>query len=352
MQTQIFKSRLFTASMIILFIFSTGFAQGGDFKKYVEKKFQVNKDASLMIKNKFGDIHCQVWNESSVSIKVEITVEASSQEKANKVLNRINVELSGDQNQVKGVTEVDNMSFNNAEFSIDYFIMMPKSLNVDLNNSFGEIYVEEVDGDARINLEYGEMEVDALNGNSIEITLKFSEGSVDYMKNGKVSIEYGELDSKGANKLEVRSRFSELNLDKLETLVLDSQYDDISIGSTGDVEIIARFSDVEIEQLNGNFNLDAQYGEFSADYIHAGFDKGYVKTAFSGVSLEFDPKASFKVDAEMKFCTLSYPASGSKVTHSEQGYTTNLYKGTIGPDSSPTASLVIVSQNGDVDISY
>ena len=351
MKTLIGKISLTIAAMIFFLINSTFNAYGDDFKKFIERKFDVDKDATVQIANKFGEIHCEVWDQMQVAVKVEITVDASSKEKADKVFDRINVEVTGDRRMVAGKTEVGNMSFNNTEFSIDYYIIMHKTLNRELRKCFGEIFVEEADGKANIHLEYGDMEAMALNGADVDITIKFGEGSVDYMKNGRVNIEYSELDIKGANNLNVVSRFSELNVDKLESVVLDSQYDDIQFGQSGTADIVGRFSDIEIDQLNGNFSIDLQYGGLEADNISAGFTEGKVDAAFAEVDLTFDPKASFQVDAEMKFCTLNYPSNAS-VTHKEEGYVNNLYKGTIGSDKSATAMLRIDSKNGDVNISY
>jgi hypothetical protein len=341
--------------IVILMVFSllTGIltANGEEFKKYIEKKFDVDKDATLSLSNKFGEVHCEVWNNKQVSVKVEITVEASSQERANKVFDRITVEVAGDQRKVTGQTEVGNMSFNNTEFSIDYYVMMPKSINIDLKNSFGEIFVEETDGEARVHLEYGDMEIMALNGDYSDITVKFGEGSVGYMKNGKIRLEYSELDIEGANDLDVYTRFSELNIEKMENLSLDTQYDDIQLGHVGTSDVVARFSEVEIDHLNGNFSFDLQYGGLEADDIFAGFTEGRLDVAFAEITLTFDPEASFQVDAEMKFCSLSYPSNAS-VTHKEEGYVTNLYKGVIGSDQGTSAKLVIDSKNGDVNIEF
>lgn len=352
MKTQIGKLPVLTLIFTLFLLSFIYNAQGEEFKKYVERKFDVDKDATLMIKNKFGSVHCEVWANPSVSVKVEITVSASNQEKANKVFDKISVDLSGDRSKVSGITEIGTMSFTNTEFSIDYYIMMPNSLNIDLSNSFGEIFLEETSGTARIMLEYGELKVKSLNGTGTDITMKFSEGSVDYLKDGKLFIEYGEFDSESANSLDIHSRFSELNIDKMESLVLDSQYDDISIGSTGKFNAVTRFSDLEIDRLNGDFTIDSQYGEVSVGYIYPEFSTGRVDAAFSGVSLTFDSKASFNVDAVMKFCELDYPSANSSISHQEEGYTTNVYKGVIGSNRSATASLVINSKNGDVSVSY
>jgi hypothetical protein len=351
MKTKFKKLGMFSALLITLLLLGSQVALSGEYEKYIERKFDVNKNATLMVKNKFGDVHCQVWDKLQVSIKVDIIVDAGSEEKADKVFDRINVEIGGDKNKVTGITEIGKMSMNNVDFSVDYYIMMPNSLNLELNNSFGELFVEEVNGPAIINLEYGEMEINALNGTGNELTLKFSEGSLDYINEGKIRIEYGGVDIEGANILDVHSRFSEVSIEKSGSLVLDSQYDDISLDDIGDLDFLGRFTDMEVDNLMGNFYFNVEYGETDIDYISKEFSEGEITASFANFSLTFDPKVSFQVDADMKFCELHYPGNSS-VKHREESYVNNLYKGIIGSDESTTANLVINSKNGDVDISF
>ena len=279
-------------------------------------------------------------------------MDASSQEKADKIFDRITVNITGDRDKVSGTTNVASMSNNNAQFSIDYYIMMPRSINVNLANSFGASYVEDVDGYAKIRQEYGDVDIQALNGTDNDITVKFGKGSVDDLKVGTISVEYGEMRIDNGGDLDITTRFSDLEVDKMGSLNLDSQYDDINIDNSGPVDVTARFSDVSIDKLKGDFSFDCQYGGLDAGYISAGFTKGKIDAAFTDVSLTFETGASFQVNAEMKFCELKYPESRSTISHKEENYVTNLYDGVIGTDKNTTSSLVIESQNGDVKISY
>ena len=295
-----------------LFLFSASTLKADDFTKTYKEKYAIQKGAVLSIDNKYGDVHCQNWDESNISITVTITVDASTQEKADKIFEKISIDLSGTPTRVSGVTSMG--SINNAEFSIDYDIMMPKWINLELDNQFGEIYIAEVDGTAKINLEYGDMEVVALNGLATDLTLKFSKGSVDYFKDGKVLVEYGKFESEGTGPIEVVSRFSGVDIEKVEKLNLDSQYDEIDLGSVGQLISISRFSGVDVDKITGSFEFDSEYGDINVSYIGAGFGTGKVRNSFAGVDLTFDPKASFNLDAELEFGDLSYPKGSSSVS--------------------------------------
>jgi hypothetical protein len=319
-------------------------------KTYYKEKYDVDKGASLVIQNKFGDIHCQAWDESSVDVTVTVKVDASSQEKADKVFSKIEVELTGSRTKVEGITTIGSIS--NANYSVDYDVRVPRWINIDFENKFGDIYLDESDGNVKINIEYGAMEANSLNGPKTELTLKFSQGKAGFMKDGKINIEYGEWKSTGNENLQLYSRFSEINIDKIASLNIDSQYDEVTIGSSGPVISISRFSELEFEKINGDFDFDAEYGDITVDYISAGFKTGRVRNSFAGTSLTFDPKVSLTVDADMEFGELSYPEEHASMSHETEGYTTNTYKGRIGATAGMASQLTIITKNADVEIDF
>jgi hypothetical protein len=346
----IIVARLLRAFTLTLLVIAGTAANAEDFTKTYREKYSVDKGAVLFLQNKFGDIHCQLWDESSVSIEVTVKVDATSQERANKVFEKISVQLSGTPLKVSGVTSVGNIS--NGEFSIDYSVMMPRWMQMDLDQKFGNIYFDECDGTAKINLEYGSMDFNALNSAQNQITLKFSKAEAGFVKGSKLSLEYSNWESEGSENLDIYSRFSEVNAGKSGSVKLDSQYDEIDIEQTAQIISISRFSDLEIGRVDGDFDFDTEYGEVAVDFISAAFKKGNVRNSFAGVSLVFDPKASFSVDAELKFGDLTYPKTNASLNHQEVNYTTNIYTGRIGTSASPASRLTIKSQNAGASIRF
>ena len=148
---------------------------GEDYSKTIKNKYNVNDNAQLVIQNKFGEVRCLNWTEKAVSIEVTITVDASSQEKAQKLLDKISVSMSGSSDKVEAITDIAETGFNNVEFSIDYIVMMPENVRLDLMNKFGDSYVEEVSGQSRLEIQYGNMEIKSLKHSSNNIIVKFSD---------------------------------------------------------------------------------------------------------------------------------------------------------------------------------
>jgi hypothetical protein len=319
-----------------------------DFTRKYDGNYTVVKGAELVIENKFGKINCIVWDESRVTINVTVTVDASSQEKANKVLEKISVALSGSQTRVEGKTSVGNI--NNGDFSIDYDIHMPRWININLNNQFGDIYLDDIDGTAKINLEYGAMEANSFTGGKTDLTIKFSDAEVDFIKDGNLNIEYSEWEMGNSENFRLYSRFNEVSLGEVTNLVVDSQYDDISVKSAGEVVLVNRFTDMELDKIKGKFDFDIEYGELEVEYISSAFSTGKIRNSFAGVQLTFDPKTSLNIDANMEFGELSYPKATS-MNHQTVDYTTNIYKGKLGTGT-VSGQVTITSKNADVSINF
>ena len=136
--------RLFKILLIALFPLVT-FAKEISSKKHektktIHKNFSVNSNATLFLKNKYGNLHISTWNENTVDITVKITVKGDNLNKVEEKLNDINVLFEATQNLVEARTTIEetksSWSFwgrnNNINYQINYYVKMPKTNNADL----------------------------------------------------------------------------------------------------------------------------------------------------------------------------------------------------------------------------
>ena len=176
--------------------------------KTITKSYDINKDAVLALKNKFGKIHCQNWDKNTIAIEVEITVEASSQEKAEKYFDKIKIDFSGTSSRVSATTNFDDNMFKNnkGEISVDYMVSMPASIGVEIDHKFGDLILESVEGNSSIEVGYGSLEAKKLMGDENDLEIKFSEGYVGYVKNADLEVKYGEMEIDEALSLSAESK--------------------------------------------------------------------------------------------------------------------------------------------------
>lgn len=344
-------------SLLILTLALFGFqsqASKEDYKKTISKSFDINPDATLLVKNKFGKIHCINWAENRISIDVEISIEASSQEKADKYFNKIEIKFEGSPSKVSAITNMEDNIFNNnnGEMSVDYTIHMPASVNIDLNNKFGDIILETVKGNSNIDLGYGSINAKKLMGESNKINISFSEGFIGYVKNSDIDLKYSELKMDEAMSLKVDSKFSEFNLGTVDVLTMESGYDDDFIGEVRNLDIESDFSDIEVRSVNESLTGDIDYGELKVKTIDKNFKLIDIKNSFSDVSLGFSPEASFRVVANIKMGDFDYPKDKAQLSEMELSYTSSKFEGLIGGNKDTTSKVLIDTKNAGVTLYY
>lgn len=142
------------------------------FTSTFEKEFEVNKDASLKINNSFGDIQCYNWDENKVKIEVLIEVTAEDKRDADRVFDRISVEISGDRSLVEVRTRINNIKSRNMKFRVNVNVYFPESLDLDFTNRFGNMFLGVVKGKTKLSQSFGTLEIKELQGDDNEIMVQ------------------------------------------------------------------------------------------------------------------------------------------------------------------------------------
>lgn len=330
------------------------FAFNGEFVKKINKSFNVKPDASVKIQNKFGKVECINWDKPAVSIEVTITVDVSSQEKANKVFEKIKITITGNESAVTAITSfTDNFSDNgNKILNIDYVVNLPKTINLDIDHKFGDVILNEITGKTTLNLSYGTLTAKKLTNNANTFIIKFSDANIGILSNANIDLKYSELDVEQAKVLTVDSKFSEFMIKKAVKINHTSGYDDTKIGMINEFDINSSFSEINIDELQKSLDLKMDYGGIVIQQVSGDFEALKMVNNFANAEIGFEPASSFNIDAVCKFGELKYPVRNSKVKHEEISYTTNKYKGTVGQPAAGKTLVIIESKNSDVVLEF
>ncbi|MBN3034266.1 MAG: hypothetical protein JW861_01670 [Bacteroidales bacterium] len=341
-----------TIFLLILTLSLTSWAKEENYSKKISKSFNVNSNATLMMQTSFGTVNCTHWDNNVITIDAEISVDARTPEKAENFFDQVNVTFSGSPDLVKVVSSFEGRSGNNYdEFSIDFTVKYPKSVKLDLEHKFGELFITECDGSADIEVGYGSLRAERLNHPDNKLNISFSDNcNIGYVQSGDIVIKYSELKIDETVTLLVDSKFSDLEVVRADKVEIDSGYDESSFGSVREVIVDGNFSDFSLGKLAETLYADMQYGEITVNEIFPGFIRAEVKSRFSDAELIFSPDASFSIDAEIKFGDFSYP-QGSRITVEETSLTTSRYEGSVGVKSAASARVIIRASNSDVNLS-
>ena len=339
--------------MLILLLIVTGLSPLGaqEATKTVKKEFKVKENATLTVDNRFGKIHCNVWENNIINIEVTIKATAATTREAERMIENINIGISGNETAVKAVTDIKGKisEGKNSSISIDYTISMPASLNLNLTNKFGDIYLDRNSGASLINVDYGNLQVNTLTGADHKIVLKFSKGNLGSAENLEIDLSYSELFAGEIQNLIIDSKFSTFEVDKAGSISQNSQYDTNRLGRTKAITSNSKFSTITVGSISEMLNIDSKYGSFTVRKIEPGFREIHITNSFGNIELLFEPETSFILEAESNFGQVTVPRK-SNVLIEEVSYTGKSYKGRIGKDDKPRSTVTISTRNGDVNL--
>jgi hypothetical protein len=319
-----------------------------DFSKTVTREFPVAKDARFVIENKYGDIQCNNWDKESISIVVKISVQARNQEVADAFFKKININLSGTTSLVEAKTVITEGLRTNGSFSIDYTINMPAWINLEATNKFGNLYVNELTGKAKIEIGYGNAEIQKLDNSDNLLDIKFGNANIDWIKGAVLNMKYSNFEGTYAGSLKMNSKYSNFNGKQVIALDMLFEGGKLELENSSVVTCKSKFADISINKVEQKIDLDNQYGSFSVDEINPEFSGIVVVNSYGNIDLGVPGTSAYMLDAEMHYCNLEYNDSKINVDYRNDSGHDLVVKGTIGQN--PKASVKVTSNYGNVSL--
>lgn len=217
---------------------------GQEVTKEFHEEYSAGASSELQISNKYGDVIIDSWDQDQIVIDVKVTVELPNRDKAQKLLDYINVEFSQNGDVISAKTVIDDkFSFSgwggsSRRFSIDYTVKMPVKASLALANRYGNSEIDELQGAVNIDIKYGNLYVGTL-----------TRGNVKPLN--RISIAYGKGSIGDAGWLDLMLRYvGETDLESCQALLIDSKYSKLSIGVASSVVGESKYDNLNIEQVN------------------------------------------------------------------------------------------------------
>jgi hypothetical protein len=314
---------------LLLPVLTVAFATAADkeHKREITKEFSVSSSPGLKIMNKYGNIRVIEGKENSITFKIEIIGKGNTEQLAKEYAETVSIDFSQNGNIVTAETKLKSINCNNCGRSINYTVIAPKSVSVDLENKYGNIYLEDVKTSAKIELQYGN-----LQANSLAET--------------KLEIKYGKVDVKSGTELMLDSKYSEIKFGRLETMKADSKYDKFNIGTISNLILETAYTDVKIDKLNQRFLADDfKYCKLNISEVATNFSEIKINAAYSGLNIGLTKNHSFKASLYTRYGKIkANNITFNNVTLKKE----DTIVGTAGSNSNPSATVDISASYGDI----
>jgi hypothetical protein len=335
------------------------YAQENLTKEYHEQ-YSTSEYSKLILQNKYGNVDIQNWDTPSIKIDVIVEVKHSNDERAQKMLDDISVNFSTEGKAVKAETVFDDR-FNrwggrqDGDFEINYTVMMPKELDLDLSHKYGHAYIDEISGHTVIDMKYGKLNVNKLSrGNEKPlntVSLGYASGS-SITECGwlKAYIKYSSLDIEKARAFVGYTGYMKLKIEEASSVVIEGKYDSYNFGKLSNLVINSKYSDISVDELSKKLEAETRYSNCKIEYIPTGFESINIDSKYGGYKIGLDKDASYKLDGEASYGKITYHDSG-RVSRIQESNSMTV-NGTVGKNENPEATVKINTGYCDVRLDY
>jgi len=356
MKKQVYNQRTLLFISLLFFSFALS-AQ--ELKKEYHEEYKVEKGSTLDLSNKYGDIIVETSETDQVVVDVKVTLEFPNRERAERLLNYINVNFSRSGNTITVETVIDDKfsftgwSSGTRRFSIDYNVKMPVWMNLTLANRYGDTDLDDINGLVDLNIKYGNLKALKFGrGNEKPINtivLAYGKGSVEEAGWLDLNLRYsGNFTLTNNQALLLDSRYSKLQMGNVSSVVGETKYDNIRIEKINNLVLDAGYADINIGTLVKKLEYEGGYGSFTVEKVPAGFESIDISSRYSGVRIVIDEMASYDLEAELSYSGLKYNEADFQNRRRIIENNSTEISGVVGKETSPSSRVRVTASYGSV----
>jgi hypothetical protein len=363
MKPQRFKNAAAVLALAVCFSINTHAAQD-EYSKDKHEEYDVNEETVLVISNKYGNVDVTNWEQDRVSIDVTVTVDHRNEDRARELLDDILVNISKQDNRIEAITDFDrnfsrggglfDFGDDSKEFTINYEVKIPRYISMELENKYGDVFVNEITGHADIAVKYGNFRANKiLRDNSkplSHVNLAYSNGKIGEVNWLKLTLQYtpNNCEIEKAKALIAVTKYSKLSVEEASSIVCESKYDNYRLGTLSNFVCEAKYTDFRIDEVKKQLDLTSKYGDFSINNVPVNFEKIKVDNKYGKVDIEIAEDASYNLKGEAQYADIDFPDSG-KVSRIEKN-TEMKVSGRVGNDGNTKSEVSITTKYGNVDL--
>ena len=303
-------------------------------EKTIKKEYTVNKEALLKINSSYGNINIITYSGNTISIEVKIKTNGNDLDKVEEKLNNISVDFEASSNLVSAKTIFNKNKSNswwnwgkssNVNMEINYLIKLPITNSVDLNNDYGNINLDRLEGHAKIICDYGKITTKELMADNNYISFDYTNNSYfEYIKSGKINADYSGFTVAKTKNLEINADYSKSVVEIAENVSYTCDYGSITIQKANNVKGKGDYLTARFGEIYKNIQINADYGSIKVDRMTANAGNIAIDSDYTGVTIGYDSGYQFNFDITLEYASLrgsdDFQITKQKVQSSEKYY--------------------------------
>lgn len=323
-----------------------------EYTRTIKKEFGIAPNGTTAISNKYGKVDIKTWDRERVKIAVTIVVNARSEDDAQDVFDRIQVDFSNASDYVKAETNIEPrksrwFSWNDnskSDYRINYEVYLPKTNNLEIEHRYGDLYVSAISGKVNMDVKYVNFKLEEL-GDDSRVSFSYGNGAINRARDLIMAIGYGKLNLEEAMDLNMETKYSEVRVGKADDVNCETKYDtyafevvrdfrntgkydNFSIGRADNVELQSKYTQFDAGYINQNIDLDMEYGG-AVFALTNNFTECQINGRYTDFALTVPENAEYQLDAATTYAGIRYPRELNVQFEKEQSSSHEL-RGSVG----------------------
>jgi len=349
MKKRVYKPKSLLLSLLLIVVVNfTLTAQ--DARKEYSETYDINKGITLSSETKYSDIELLTWDKNVLDILVEVEVDASSKSKAEETLKKIHISIQKSGNTISLETEMDKSWSRNVKTSISITIKAPAYVNLDMDNSYGDLFIQEVSGLVLLDLKYSNIKAGKLSrGNEKpynQIELAYSNGTIDEAGWVEMELAYSDMEINLSKMLFVESKYSKMTGESAGRIITEGAYDKYIFDEIDSFIAELRYSGLKFGALNKKLDVQSTYTNAKISKLSKNFEEVDATLSYGNIFMGVESGAAFKFEGESKYGKINIAHEG-KLSKSKEGTSMRVW-GTVG--SSPKSTMHLITRYGNINI--
>lgn len=226
---------------------------------------------TLRVTNDFGDIKVLPADGKNIRLEAEVRVKCNDENKAREYARNAVEITEGEVTELSPKNPVNWDKDDYAKAQIDFVVYVPKEISLIVNEKFGDVEAEGIEGECRIVNKNGEIKALNIGGN------------VD------IENSFGDIEVSGiGGKADITNNNGEISADNIGgSAVIVNHFGDININRVkGDITVENKNGRIEAEDVAGNAQIKNAFGDiyFKSQSINNG--DIYAETKFGSIDCD------------------------------------------------------------------
>ncbi|WP_299173269.1 hypothetical protein [uncultured Allomuricauda sp.] len=344
MKTLLYKYTLLAFFLLPLAVVANNDELKGKYtkEKTIKKEFEVNSDVLFKAKNSYGNLNLTSWDEDRIVIEVHIKTSGNNEERVLKRLDQIDVDFENTSSLVSARTRFGdkgnswgwNWGKRNVNVQVNYTIKLPVKSSIHLNNDYGNIYVDRIDGHAKISCDYGKIDVGELRGRNNELRFDYtSRSTFDYINSAEIIADYSGFTIEKAGDLIVKTDYTNAVINEMGNLDYSSDYGSIEVKEVQNVQGNGDYIGVKLGTVHGNLNINSDYGSIKITEMAPDAGNINIKSDYTGVKIGYNTGYHFDFEISTEYAGVS-GKDAFEINISKEKSSEKYYKGYYGKQNS------------------